>query len=155
VARLAVTMNEMLDRLEDASRKQRRFVSDASHELRSPVASIRTQLEVALRRPDRSDWDVIAQRVLAEDERLESAGAEPDEPARHDEADRVNAPVEADLAGVVLEECSRGRRARVATSRGWGGRVPGRRGGLARVVRNLADTPPRHAASAVSISVTT
>ena len=49
VARLADTMNAMLDRLEDASTRQQRFVADASHELRSPVAAIRTELEVAQR----------------------------------------------------------------------------------------------------------
>ena len=46
---LAVTLNEMLDRLADAQERQRWFVADAAHELRSPLASIRTQLEVAER----------------------------------------------------------------------------------------------------------
>jgi len=54
VARLAVTMNHMLDRLEDGQRRQRRFVADASHELRSPVATIRQHAEVAQAHPDRS-----------------------------------------------------------------------------------------------------
>ena len=52
VSGLAVTMNEMLDRLEGASQRQARFVADASHELRSPVTSLRAQLEIGLsRRP--------------------------------------------------------------------------------------------------------
>ena len=63
VGRLARTMNAMLDRLETSSQKQRQFVSDASHELRSPIASIRTNLEVALRNPDRTDWPAVAQRA--------------------------------------------------------------------------------------------
>ena len=46
---LAVTLNEMLDRLADAQERQRWFVADAAHELRSPLANIRTQLEVAER----------------------------------------------------------------------------------------------------------
>jgi signal transduction histidine kinase len=46
---LAVTLNEMLDRLAEARERQRSFVADAAHELRSPLASIRAQLEVAER----------------------------------------------------------------------------------------------------------
>ena len=68
IGRLARTMNSMLDRLEETSLRQREFVADASHELRSPVAVIRTQLEVALRRGDDTDWPAVAHRVLAEDE---------------------------------------------------------------------------------------
>jgi signal transduction histidine kinase len=46
---LAITLNEMLDRLAEANERQRAFVADAAHELRSPLASIQTQLEVAQR----------------------------------------------------------------------------------------------------------
>jgi signal transduction histidine kinase len=71
VARLATTMNEMLDRLEASAGRQRRFVADASHELRSPVAGLRTGLEVALRGDD-TDWPAAAESALAEEGRLES-----------------------------------------------------------------------------------
>ena len=70
VGRLARTLNSMLDRLESSSKRERRFVSDASHELRSPIANIRTELEVALHRPDRADWGKVASEVLAQDERM-------------------------------------------------------------------------------------
>jgi signal transduction histidine kinase len=46
---LAVTLNEMLDRLAEARERQRSFVADAAHELRSPLASMQAQLEVAQR----------------------------------------------------------------------------------------------------------
>lgn len=46
---LAVTLNEMLDRLGEAQERQRSFVADAAHELRSPLASVQAQLEVAQR----------------------------------------------------------------------------------------------------------
>jgi len=51
ISRLAETLNEMLDRLQAAVEHERRFVADASHELRTPLALLRTELEVALRRP--------------------------------------------------------------------------------------------------------
>ena len=52
IEELAGTMNAMLDRLEVDDRRLRQFVSDASHELRTPVAVLRSEAEVALRRPD-------------------------------------------------------------------------------------------------------
>src|SRR3546814_3153049 len=51
IHRLALTMNAMLDRLEASRQRQRRFVSDASHELRSPLAGIRQTAEVAQAHP--------------------------------------------------------------------------------------------------------
>ena len=48
---LAMTLNEMLARLEAALEHERRFVADASHELRTPLALLKTELELALRRP--------------------------------------------------------------------------------------------------------
>src|SRR5215472_11116346 len=53
---LAVTLNDMLTRLDAAQQRQRRLVSDTAHELRSPIASIRAQLEVALDHPEQQDW---------------------------------------------------------------------------------------------------
>ncbi len=56
ITELAVTMNEMLARLDQSVRRQSQFTADASHELRTPLASMRTQLEVQLAHPDRLDW---------------------------------------------------------------------------------------------------
>jgi signal transduction histidine kinase len=68
---LAVTLNEMLARLEAAFEHERRFVSDASHELRTPLALLRTELEVALRRPRSHEELELALRSAAEEtERL-------------------------------------------------------------------------------------
>ena len=70
-------MNRMLGRLERAHDQQRRFVSDASHELRSPVASIRQHAEVALAHPDGTSTTELAATVLAEDLRMAaSAGTD-------------------------------------------------------------------------------
>ena len=148
-------MNEMLDRLEDAATRQRRFVSDASHELRSPVASIRTQLEVALLRRDNADWSVVAERVLAEDARLEQAVADLVDLARLDEGAPPTDLAEIDLDEVVFEECSRSRRIPVDTSGVSGGRIRGRRDAVARTVRNLVDNAARHAETRVAVTVQT
>jgi signal transduction histidine kinase len=71
IGRLARTMNDMLARLDDAATQQRRFVADASHELRSPLTAIRTGLEVGLAHPDRAPWPQIARRAVRQSQRLE------------------------------------------------------------------------------------
>ncbi|MEU1606651.1 ATP-binding protein [Micromonospora matsumotoense] len=70
IHRLAVTLNDMLDRLEAARARQRSFLADAAHELRSPLTNIRTELEVAQRLGARSDWPAVAADLLADTERL-------------------------------------------------------------------------------------
>jgi heavy metal sensor kinase len=50
LSRLAATLNEMLDRLEQALQRERRFVDEASHELRTPLSNLRIELDLALRR---------------------------------------------------------------------------------------------------------
>jgi two-component system, OmpR family, sensor kinase len=67
ISRLAVTLNDMLSRLHAALEHERRFVADASHELRTPVALLRTELELALRRP-RSAEELTAAIKSALDE---------------------------------------------------------------------------------------
>src|SRR5690349_769804 len=87
VGLLARTMNEMLDRLQDASERQRRFVSDASHELRSPVAAMRITGEVALAHPDTADWQLVVRRMLTEDDRMEQIVGDLLELARGEDAE--------------------------------------------------------------------
>jgi signal transduction histidine kinase len=152
VGRLARTMNSMLDRLEESSLRQRRFVSDASHELRSPVASIRAQLEVAMRKGDAADWNAVAGRVLEEDARLEDAVAELLELARAEEGAALER-VEVDLDEVVPEETQRERRVPVDTAKVSAGRVLGSATQLARAVRNLLDNACRHASTRVEVTL--
>ena len=71
IAKLGLTLNRMLDRLEEASNRQQLFAAAASHELRSPLSAIRTELEVALTYPDRAEWTKVAEDSLIEVARLE------------------------------------------------------------------------------------
>ena len=71
LGRLAHTMNGMLARLEEGQAAQRRFISDASHELKSPLASLRQYAEVARDHPDRITADELSEAVLDEGGRLE------------------------------------------------------------------------------------
>lgn len=153
VDRLARTMNSMLERLETAAERQRQFVSDASHELRSPVASIRTTLEVALRK-DRANWPGIARSVLADDARMEQLVDELLELAQLEETADAAPDTLVDLDDVVLEEAARVEgNATVRTDHVSAGRVRGRRSQLERVVRNLLDNAARHARSTVAVSL--
>jgi signal transduction histidine kinase len=156
VGRLARTMNAMLGRLDESSQRQRQFVSDASHELRSPLASIRTNVEVALRNNERADWNAVAARVLAEDERMEDTVTELLELARLDELEGMT-PIatlpEVDLDELVHDETVRSHRVMINTTRVSGGRVHGRREQLARMIRNLLDNADRHARTLVAVEL--
>jgi signal transduction histidine kinase len=70
IYRLAVTLNGMLHRLDAARARQRAFVADAAHELRSPLTNMRTELEVAQRLPDSTDWPAVSADLLTDVERL-------------------------------------------------------------------------------------
>jgi signal transduction histidine kinase len=156
VGRLARTMNAMLGRLDESSQRQRQFVSDASHELRSPLASIRTNVEVALRNNDRADWGAVAARVLAEDARMEDTVSELLDLARVDEIEGgtpVESLPEVDLDEIVLDETLRDHRVPIDTTRVSAGRVHGRREQLSRMTRNLLDNADRHAKWQVAVAL--
>lgn len=155
VGRLARTMNEMLDRLEAASEQQRQFVSDASHELRSPVAAIKATGEVALAHPANADWPAVVRRMLSDDERMEQIVHDLLDLAREEGAELPATLI--DLDDIVLEEVDRSKRLghSVSSDRVSAGRVRGSREQLTRVVRNLLDNAARHAHSAVRMSLTT
>ncbi len=152
IALLAATMNDMLDRLEKASVKQRQFVSDASHELRSPVASIRTQLETALRYPDDVDWPDVARTVLAEDDRLDHLVGNLLAMARLEEG-RFGPRSDVDLDELVMAQKARFSGMHLDLSGVSAGRVWGNRDELTSVVRNLLDNAARHCDSRVAVSV--
>jgi signal transduction histidine kinase len=156
IARLATTMNSMLERLERGQARQRRFVADASHELRSPVASIRQHAEVARAHPERTTVDALAETVAAENLRVERLVDDLLLLTRADEHTLQLQQRPVDLDDLVFEEAQRLREAttlRVDTTRVSAGRVSGDRAALWRVLRNLGDNAVRHATSQVAFTL--
>lgn len=150
VAWLARTTNETLTALEKSVDRQRRFVADASHELRSPIASLRTQLEVGAAHPELLD----VEGAVADTVRLQELAADLLLLARLDAGERPGA-ARIDLGELVREEVSRRQTGRVpVTVHAVGGlEVDGSRGQLARVIGNLLDNAQRHARASVEVSV--
>ncbi|MET8569604.1 HAMP domain-containing sensor histidine kinase [Streptomyces sp. NPDC004783] len=146
VARLASTTNETLAALEASVERQRRFVADASHELRSPIASLRTQLEVAAAHPELLDLDGAVEDTV----RLQRLAADLLLLARLDAGERP-ADARVDLAALVREVA--GGRPGVSVRTAGEVTVAGSRGQLERVLANLLDNARRHARSAVEVSV--
>ena len=152
ISLLAETMNGMLDRLHDSSLKQRQFISDASHELRSPVASIRAQLETALRYPDEVDWPGVARIVLAEDDRLDHLVGNLLAMARLEEG-RFGPRSEMDMDELVMAQTARMTGVKLDLSGVSAGRVWGNADELTSVIRNLLDNAARHSESTVAVDV--
>lgn len=153
VRELALTMNAMLARLETATREQRQFVADASHELRSPLASIRASQEVALAAPGEADWHGVSADVLAELDRLDRLVADLLLLARADHqtlSPRFEDVDLDDLVGAEAGRLKRQQRLRVDVH-SPPVRVLGDRHHLARALRNLTDNAARHAESWVGL----
>lgn len=153
IARLAVTMNAMLERLQTGSDRQRRFVGDASHELRSPLATIRAAHEIAVLHPESNDVAATSRDVLAELDRLDHLVADLLLLARADEHGLRFRSVDVDLDDLVNQEADRLRKldALSVTVTAPPVRIHGDPVQLARALRNLADNAARHAASHVDL----
>ncbi|MEU8548350.1 HAMP domain-containing sensor histidine kinase [Streptomyces roseoverticillatus] len=153
VAQLARTVNATLDRLELAVGRQRQFVADASHELRNPVAAVRSRLEVALAAPGGPSPEAV-RAALEDTVRLQGVAADLLLLARFDARAPMAAAEPADLALLAAEEAARRTAARVPVSVRAGAPVPlrGRTGQLERLLANLVDNALRHAASRVVIT---
>jgi len=157
VRSLALTLNDMLDRLAAAQQRQRALVSDTAHELRSPIASIRAQLEVALDHPDGQDWESTARDVhadvlrlarLAEDllllARLDERAGTPQRGTTLDLAE-LSASVVARYAGARVPVACSGCTDPCLVSGDWDA--------MDRLLVNLTDNAVRYAKSGVTVTV--
>jgi signal transduction histidine kinase len=157
IGRLARTMNAMLDRLQAASDRERRFVADASHELRSPIASLRTQIEVQQRYSTANgEQEDLLSSQLAEVNRMERLVRDLLVLARADERTMAARLRLVRLQDLVREE--------VVGLAGPGlpdvdltgvnpVTIVGDPAGLGRVVRNVLENALRHARSSVVVTV--
>ncbi len=149
IDRLAATMNQMLERLETSVERQRRFVADASHELRSPLTRMRSALEVSRSAIDEQSLleDVVDMQRTVED-LLYLASA--------DEGGKVIDPRLVDLDDIVLREARTiqlDSAVVVDLSGVSGAHVTGDPGHLTRAVRNLLDNAERHAETSISLGL--
>ncbi|MET7544811.1 HAMP domain-containing sensor histidine kinase [Streptomyces sp. NPDC005500] len=155
IARLARTTNETLTALEASVDRQRRFVADASHELRSPIASLRTQLEVGAAHPELLD----VPGAVTDTVRLQALAADLLLLARLDAGERPGS-TRLDMGALVHEEVSQRTGDRIPVTASVPPpseplEVTGSRSQLARIVGNLLDNAERHAESSVAVSVRT
>ena len=156
VTALASTMNDMLDRLEASAATQRQFVSDASHELRSPLTTIRSLHEVAAAHPGTQDVAALSADVVAELDVLEHLVDDLLYLARIDEKVTPMRSEDVDLDDLVRAEMDRLSRGGLVTVTGTTDhvRLTGDAAGWTRVLRNLGDNAARHAHSSVEIRLT-
>jgi signal transduction histidine kinase len=153
VRALAVTLNDMLSRLADAQQRQRDLVSDTAHELRSPIASIRAQLEVALDHPDGVDWAETARDVHADTLRLARLAEDLLLLARLDGQPLRRTPVDLAALGTSAAAGYATARVPVRADAEEPCVVSGDHDALRRLLVNLLDNAVRHAASEVRVSV--
>jgi signal transduction histidine kinase len=152
IHRLAVTLNGMLDRLEAGRIRQREFVGDAAHELRSPLANMRTQLEVAQRLGPDADWPVVADDLLVDTQRLSRLVDDLLLLARTDGSAPPARPEPVELGGLLASVAARHPCASVsAAGPVW---TVGDADELHRLVSNLVDNAVRYADSRVLLETT-
>jgi signal transduction histidine kinase len=154
IRRLALTLNDMLARLERSSARQRSFVADAAHELRSPLTAIRTQLEVARAHPGEANWNQVAADALADVERLSRLVDDLLILARMEEGGGRQQVNPVDLARVADDVVAR-TTSPVGVCRTGAVELIVRadEDAMARIVANLVENAVRHATTAVTVDV--
>ncbi|MFS0705205.1 sensor histidine kinase [Cellulomonas sp. 179-A 9B4 NHS] len=155
LAALARTLNAMLDRLEASAARQRAFVADAAHELRSPVAAARAAVEVARAHPDAYPVDELLADLAPEVARMQALVDDLLVLARVGATSAPRAPV--DLAAAAGEAAASAAPAAdahaVALELVGAGSALGTDDGVRRVLRNLVANAARHAATRVQVTV--
>lgn len=150
LAALARTLNEMLDRLDRAASRQRRFVEDAAHELRSPLSSLRASVEVARSHPEAFPTGELAAELAPEVLRMQALVDDLLLLARVGATGGRRRPTN---LRDVAEQVAATRRAGVAVDVTGEGEATVDGPAVERVVRNLVDNAVRHAGSRVRITV--
>ncbi len=155
ISALAVTMNEMLARLEANHRAQQRFVGDASHELRSPLTTIISGLEAAEDHPELLSTGMASTTLLPEAHRMRTLIDDLLLLARADEKRLVSSTHDVSVSDVAEAEVARARQnARCAIhSVITSVQIVGDSTAISRVIRNLLDNAIRHATSRVEVCV--
>ncbi len=155
IAALAVTMNEMLARIEAGHNAQRRFVGDASHELRSPLTTIISALEVAVAHPEVLGAELATTTLMPEALRMKTLIDDLLLLARADERGLDMAREDVDLDDLAAAEIERLRRETDldVSADLEPARLAGDPTALSRVLRNLLDNAARHAVSRVNVTV--
>ncbi|WP_380848037.1 sensor histidine kinase [Sphaerisporangium dianthi] len=153
IGALTETVNSTLDRLQQAVEQQRRFASDAGHDLRSPITAMRTQVEEALLHPEDTDWLKMAEALVSSLDRLQAIVTDLLVLAKLDAGEQASRSY-INLAELVRTEVGRRpRRKRVVLRLRPGVVVSGDRLQLLRLLTNLLDNAERHATSTVTIIV--
>ncbi len=154
IHRLAVTLNGMLHRLESARVRQRAFVADAAHELRSPLTNMRTELEVAQRLPD-TDWPALSTDLLTDVDRLSRLVDDLLLLARADDGGgrAVSAPFRPVDLGTLVGDVADRYPSVTYLRPSAPMEVTGEPDALGRIVANLLDNAVRHAKSRVQVTV--
>jgi signal transduction histidine kinase len=157
ISALATTMNKMLSRIEAGHTAQRRFVGDASHELRSPLAAIISALEVGQAHPELLNSELTSETLIPEAYRMRALVEDLLLLARADERGLTLRSDEIDLDVLAEEQTARLRRetAHAVTADLLPTRVVGDTGAMTRVLRNLLDNADLHARSLIEVSVRT
>ena len=148
IARMAHTVNAMLDRLEASSQFEQEFVSNASHELRSPLTTLLATTERAANDPDKANWTDVVDVVMREGRRLDVLIDDLFWLARHDENQVVTQSTDVDLDDLLFEEAQRVRSLSdlsVDTGAVTPTRVIGDPAMLKRMIRNVVDNAIRYA----------
>ena len=157
IGRLARTMNDMLARLDDSAARQRRFVADASHELRSPLTAIRTGLEVGLSHPDQAPWPEIARRAVRQSQHLDHLITELLALAKADAQQLAGRRQPVDLAALLAglrDATTAAPGISIDLSVPPGTATAGNQEDLSRMFRNLLDNAVRYARHRVLITAT-
>lgn len=157
ISRLASTMNGMLERLEQSAERQRQFVSDASHELRSPLARMRALLEVDRSHPATADPAASQASLLDETIRMQHLVDDLLHLARTDAGAEGSHHEPVDLDDIVrreVEVLSIEHDASIDTAAVQAIQVMGNAGQLSRLVRNLVENAIRHHRSVIQVSLT-